>query len=79
MSNTYTLTRVESNGLIINGEFIVEGRADRPNELWIREGVVRCRDCKWCDGRLCHRKGGLTVSLSVDDFCSYGERKGYGD
>ena len=36
--------------------------------------VVRCKDCKWWDGIECQTRD-IDV-VDVDDFCSYGERKG---
>lgn len=46
--------------------------------------VVRCRDCKYYEripnrgGPMCTEFLGLTIPDS-DDFCSYGERKEYGN
>ena len=36
--------------------------------------VVRCKDCKWWDGNDCKARD-IDV-VDVDDFCSYGERRG---
>ena len=40
--------------------------------------VIRCKDCKWYDGKSkgCNRSGGLTMyPLYEYDYCSYGERR----
>lgn len=57
---------------------------------WIREAptvdaveVVRCKDCKNCDGVIYGGRckywsspiAGITHFTSADDYCSYGERK----
>ena len=38
--------------------------------------VVRCKDCKWWDGKhgLCWREEDVPTAFEFDDFCSYGER-----
>ena len=36
--------------------------------------IVRCKDCKWWDGNDCKARD-IDV-VDVDDFCSYGERRG---
>ena len=39
------------------------------------EPVVRCKDCKWCDGEeLCERHG-MVVGLDLEFYCSDGERR----
>jgi len=36
--------------------------------------VVRCKDCKWCDGQeICDRHGLFLIDLAY--FCADGERK----
>ena len=36
--------------------------------------LVRCKDCKWWDGNDCKARD-IDV-VDVDDYCSYGERRG---
>lgn len=66
----------------ITGVDNMEGVIDRQPTADVVE-VVRCKDCKYYDGRKCDKiyyimdgyyVGGFEVK-KPDDFCSYGERK----
>lgn len=37
--------------------------------------VVRCKDCQFLDTEGCPMKG-ISWDVQLDDFCSYGERRG---
>jgi hypothetical protein len=46
-------------------------------ELYEVQKLVRCKDCKWYNGRYYfNEKSCFPKAPNADDFCSYGERKG---
>lgn len=59
---------------IINSEDYVLGMATIP---YLREKIVRCRDCKWCmayaSATYCIRMS--THTVEPDGFCAWGERR----
>ena len=62
---------------IINGERVKLGEATLSEvDTYLAEyqyvRVVRCKDCKYYDGRPC---GKVDWYNSADDYCSKGERK----
>lgn len=49
-------------------------------DCYIKRGeLVRCKECKWNDGKghckLRYGSLGVFEDVSCDDYCSYGERK----
>ena len=54
-------------------EYITEWVSHNIEDPFVREEIVRCRDCKWFDGDMSCDK--LAVCAGPDGFCAWGERK----
>ena len=66
-------------GVGMKKDYIVELKEEEADELmdehWVGE-LVRCKECKWRDKRICYNKTTLFGSYVNDDwFCADGRRR----
>ena len=61
---------VQDVGIHVNKEELLQA-------LELNKKLVRCKDCKWYNGRYCfNERSCFPKAPNADDYCSYGERKG---